>query len=161
MAEQLSKHYGEPYVEEFAVEYLEKLKREYAYDDLRHIAIGQLIIQNRKHQAAKKLLILDTDLTVIKIWGEYKFGKPDTFIENLLKSNLAHLYLLMKTDLPYEYSSLRENPELREREEIFEIYKQLLEDMKVPYRIISGQSEERTKKAMTAIDEHFGTILKK
>ena len=147
-------------MEEFAVEYLEKLKRTYEYDDLRHIAIGQLIIQNRKHQSAKKLLILDTDLTVIKIWGEYKFGQSDPFIDNLLKSNLAHFYLLMETDLPYEYKSMRENPDLGERQELFQLYKNLLESLKVPYTVISGSHEERFKSATTAVDNHMEALKK-
>lgn len=161
MAEKLSEYYSEPFVEEFAVEYLEKLKRSYEYDDLRHIAIGQLIIQNRKHQAAKKLLFLDTDLTVIKIWGEYKFGKADTFIDNLLKSNLAHFYLLMDVDLPYEYSHLRENPGLDERKELFNMYKDLLEQLKVPYSIISGIRSERTNAAITTLNQQFDSLIKK
>mgnify|MGYP006188976705 CR=1 FL=1 len=157
MAEELAAHYREPVVEEFAVEYLEKLTRTYEYDDLRHIAIGQLIIQNRKHQQAKNLLVLDTDLTVIKIWGEYKFGNTDPFIDNLLKTNLAGLYLLMDVDLPYEHSPLRENPDLDERKELFALYEKLLKKLQVPYVIISGSEKERTRKAISAVDSFLET----
>lgn len=117
-----------------------------------------MIIQNRKHQAARDLLILDTDLTVIKIWGDYKFGKSDHFIDNLLKTNISHFYLLMDVDLPYEYSNLRENPDLSDRKELFQLYKSLLEKLKVPYVVISGSEKNRTKKGIAAVDEFLRSI---
>lgn len=155
MAKELSLHYNEPCVSEFAIDYLEDLDRPYEYDDLKHIAIGQLILQNRIHQFAKNFLFLDTDLTVIKVWSDYKYGKTDLYVEYLLKSNVAHLYLLLDTDLPYEDNKYREHPDLDDRNEIFQRYEKQLKKMDANYAVITGSLTERFQQAVQLVESQF------
>ena len=155
MTKELAAHFNEPFASEFAVDYLSELERPYNFEDLKHIAIGQLILKNRAHMSAKEFLFLDTDLTVIKIWSEFKFGKTDSHVDHLLKSNHAHFYLLMDIDLPYQIGSFREHPELEDRKKLFSLYIQLLDKMDVPYKVISGKEQERIENAKNAIKEHF------
>lgn len=155
MAKELSIYYNEPWVPEFATEYLESLERDYNFEDLKHIAIGQLILQNRHHQNARKLLFLDTDATVIKVWSEYKYGKTDEYVEYLLKSNTADLYLLMDIDLEYEEGKLREHPDLEDRKKLLQLYKRQLREMKVDFELISGKKKERFKNALQEIEKKF------
>ena len=58
-------------------------------------------------------LFCDSELTVIKIWSEYKYGSIDPLISTEHNKRSYDLYLLLDIDLPWEYDSQRENPERR------------------------------------------------
>src|SRR5690606_33055147 len=76
----LASKFGEPWVEEYARPYLEKLDREYQYGDLLEIAKGQLKLEDQREKLAKRMLFCDTNLYVIKVWSDHKFQKTDPWI---------------------------------------------------------------------------------
>jgi len=123
----------------------------YNYDDLLKIARGQVRSEHAVEPLAERILFSDTELLVIKIWSEVKFGKCHPWIEEHLRKQTYDLYLLMNIDLPWEFDPLRENPE--NREFLFELYKSKLETLGVNYRIISGVGEERFQQAKSVIDQ--------
>lgn len=123
----------------------------YNYDDLLEIAKGQVRSEHAIEPLAERILFSDTELLVIKIWSEVKFGKCHPWIEEHLRKQAYDLYLLMNIDLPWEFDPLRENPE--NREFLFELYKSTLETLGVNYRIISGLGKERFQQAKSVIDQ--------
>lgn len=150
LSAQLARHYHSSWVEEYAREYLTHLKRPYRQSDLIDIAKGQLRQEQIHAKSANKLLFCDTNLLVIKIWSEYKYGICDPWIQNNMELERYHLHLLTDIDLPWEDDELREHPYARE--ELFNIYHQSLVDADVPFKIISGDRKERIKSAVQAID---------
>jgi len=66
------------------------------------------------------LLIADTELTVIKIWSEYKYNSCSEFILNSYENQAFDHYFLCKPDIPWEPDPLRENE--NERDELFQLY---------------------------------------
>ena len=77
LAEDLAHHFGEPWVPEFAREYLEKIDRPYRFEDLVEIGKGQVLLEDQQAEKAKNFLFCDTDLRVIHIWSEHRFhGTP-------------------------------------------------------------------------------------
>jgi len=143
----LAKHYNGALVPEYAREYLHQLDRPYNQDDLLQIAKGQVAAVEK---ITADLLIADTDLHVIKVWSEYKYGNCDPWIIQQLDKQAFDLYILTYYDIPYEADPLRENP--KERAYFFEIYKKLLIDSSIPFLIVKGSREERFKLAMNRID---------
>ena len=129
----LSKHFNLPFSKEYAREYLNTLKRDYNPDDLLKIAKGQLQTENG-------LQILDTDLITLKIWSEYKYGSCDKWILTQIEKQKSEnrFYLLCSPDIPWQADKQRENP--NDREELFEIYKQELDDLEHNYFIVEGEN---------------------
>ena len=129
----LSKHFNLPFSKEYAREYLEKLNSNYTQDDLLKIAKGQLQTENG-------LQLLDTDLITLKIWSEYKFGSCDNWILTQIEKQKTEnrFYLLCSPDIPWQADKQRENP--NDREELFKIYKQELDDLEHTYFIVDGKN---------------------
>jgi nicotinamide riboside kinase len=62
LAEDLAKHFREPWVPEFAREYLEKIDRPYRFEDLAEMGKGQIQFEDLQAEKARKYLFCDTDL---------------------------------------------------------------------------------------------------
>jgi NadR type nicotinamide-nucleotide adenylyltransferase len=153
LAIELAQYYQTAYVAEYAREYIEKLNREYTYDDVLQIAKGQLLKENEAVQLANKFLFCDTDFTVTKIWCDFKYKQCHEWINDQFLSHKYDLYLLCNTDLPWEYDPQRENP--NEREELLVIYHETLKSAGFPFVVINGIGEERLINAKKAIDKIF------
>jgi NadR type nicotinamide-nucleotide adenylyltransferase len=153
LAEELAGHYRTTWVREFAREYLDRLGRLYVYDDLKSIAMGQLEMEISEEARAREYLFCDTELFVIRIWSEHKFGKTDPWILDQLQHHTYDLYLLCDIDLPWMQDPLREHPHLREY--FFNIYVNALEDARVQYEIVRGKGRDRLNHAIAMIEDHF------
>ena len=161
LAEKLAEHYNTDFIPEYSRSYLENFVGQYTENDVVEIAKGQhnLILEEEKKLSAKtqqatSLLIADTEIIVCKIWVEYVFKHSNKVIDEILKQQDFDLYLLCDIDLPWTYDPLRENPNIDERKELFEIYRNTLEQMKVPFEIVSGDNDERVNNAIKVIEKY-------
>ena len=148
----LSLAFGEPWVQEYAREYLENLGRDYNYQDLLHIATGQVEREEEKIKQARKILFCDTDLQVIKVWSDHKYGKTDPWILNQIKKRKYHLYLLTNIDIDWEDDPLREHPDPEMRKYFLNKYHQMMLESKAPFVTVSGRPKERLKIAIEVIN---------
>jgi len=160
----LAKHYEATWCPEFAREYLLTNGMNYSYDELLIIAKGQLSLEEEYMNKAKEkwqsnenktphpLLFVDTDMYVMKVWCEYVFQKCHQFILDKIVECSCDLYLFCNIDLPWVKDELREYPDLKSREELYHIYKDILINQKVRWVNISGSYEERLQAAVTAIN---------
>lgn len=151
----LAKAFGEPYVEEYARQYLENLHRDYVYEDLKKIAEGQLALEDQKATHAKRLLFCDTDLHVVRVWSEHKYKKTDPWVLEQIKTRKYDLYLLTDIDMDWQEDPLREHPEPHMRAYFFNVYHQLLMNGHTPFYRISGGPEKRLDTAIRIIRQ-FG-----
>jgi NadR type nicotinamide-nucleotide adenylyltransferase len=158
LSKQLAAHYKTSYVPEFARSYLENKKDSYQFEDLYSIAVGQLALEDELEETLRiqnpspAKLIIDTDLSVIKVWSEFVFNKCDNRILTQIAQRSYHLYLLCATDLPWVKDDLREYPELATREKIYHYYKDFVVNQATPWADIRGDYEERLAMAINAID---------
>ena len=150
LAKALAGEYKAPWVSEYSRNYLTNLGRPYVQSDLLEIARGQLTLEKGMSRMSPRVLFLDTDLHVIKIWSEYKYGNCDPWILQQMALQHCDLYLLTYHDIPYEEDPLRENPD--ERPQLFEIYEQLMKDRGLPYHVLKGSHESRLSTAMRLIN---------
>ena len=130
--------------EEFARYYLDDIQRPYQYEDILSIALGQIALENDALASNKKLIIQDTDLLTLKIWCEFKYKKCHSLIKKELSNRLPSIYILCYPDIPWEYDVQRENP--NDRLELFKLYEQEIEKLKVDYIILKGSKENRLNK---------------
>jgi nicotinamide riboside kinase len=145
----LSKFLNEPWVPEYARQYLETLKKPYSKADLLKIARGQIELEKLKEPESRKLLICDTNLLVIKVWSDHKYGESDPKIMDLHRQQVYHHYLLTDSEIPWEVDSQRENPDLRNYFQ--KIYFDLIKESRVSFSIISGSQSQRMEQALAVI----------
>src|SRR5579864_1908195 len=130
LCEALAAHYKTEWVPEYAREYLTTHGMDYRQEDLLVIARGQLALEDRGTMSAaaagRRLLFVDTDMYVMKVWSEFVFGHCDPWILEQIAIRQYDGYLLCRTDLPWEKDELREYPDLASRDTLYHIYRDCL-----------------------------------
>lgn len=149
---QLAEHYQTAWVPEYAREYLETNGNAYTYDDLLTIARGQInleetIVNRQSSIVNKRPIFIDTDMYVMKVWCEFVFNKCHNWILNRIAERKYDGYLLCNVDLPWVEDNLREYPDLKTREKLYHIYKDIMINQSMPWVDISGSYNERLQKA--------------
>lgn len=148
----LAKYYNTTWVPEYARDYIDHLDRPYEEKDLLEIAKGQIKAEEELEKKANRVLICDTNLLVIKVWSEHKYGACYPEILDLIKSRDYDLFLLSNIDVPWQDDPQREHPQLREF--FYNIYRQELIKSGVPWVEIKGQDfYTRQNIAVKAIDK--------
>lgn len=137
------------WVPEYARSYLEGIGREYREEDLFKIARGQLSAE--ESQATGPYLICDTDLYVLKVWSEAKYGRCHRKILEWIAVARADFYLLTDIDMPWADDPLREHPQPAERSYFYHQYKDIVQNSGTPFAIISGNEEARLAQALNVI----------
>lgn len=149
MAEALAAHFHTEWVKEYARKYIDNLGRPYYQEDLSHIAMGQVRAENELLSKAKRILICDTNLLVIKIWSEHSYGHCDPEIIKELENRKYDLHLLTNVDIPWQNDPQREHPHLRQY--FYDIYLKELQNQKLYYKEIKGDTGQRISSAVSEV----------
>jgi NadR type nicotinamide-nucleotide adenylyltransferase len=147
----LANHFNTVWVPEYARQYIGNLTRPYNEQDLLTISHGQLRLEDEWLRDASQLLICDTNLYVIKVWSEFKYGSCHPEILQTIATRRYDLYLLTYVDLPWEEDPQREHPQ--QREALYDRYLQEMQQQSVPFVEIRGEREERQRTAREAIEK--------
>lgn len=151
LAQALAKHYRCPWEPEYARGYLEKHGPDYTRRDVEEIASIQILRElDRMLDNKGRYCFFDTELIITKVWFLHRYGSCPTFLTEHLKCCRMDYYLLCTPDLPWEPDPLRENGDRREY--FFDWYKRELEELQVPYGIVSGTGEARLQCAISLLD---------
>jgi len=147
LAMALAEALGGVFIPEFAREYLLQLDTPYTQEDLNIIAKGQLKLW--KASSEKPVVVCDTEMLVMHVWSEVSYQNTSSFILKSLGRQTFDHYFLCAPDIPWEEDPLREHPEMRQ--ELFEIYLEKMEELGLPFSIISGDEEHRLKMALEVL----------
>jgi len=147
LAMELSQELGVHSCPEYARAFLDSAKGEYSFSDLDTIASGQVELW----QIAIPPIICDTEMTVIKIWSEVKFGKVSPLVMNLYNEQVFDHYFLCAPDIPWEPDPLREDPD--QRDWLFQLYENELIRLRRPYTILTGGKKDRIKKSRDVLEK--------
>jgi NadR type nicotinamide-nucleotide adenylyltransferase len=171
LCEQLAKHYQTLWAKEYAREYLLKNGTTYTFEQLLEIAKGQLTSEDKcilkaqetrgkEQEIGRQLstvnyqpIFIDTDMYVMKVWSEYVFDKCHSWILKQITERKYDLYLLCNVDLPWVKDELREYPDLASRQKLYHYYKDAMINQSIPWIDISGDYNERLKKAIEAVNK--------
>lgn len=151
LAEQLSLFFKVDGVPEYARKFLLERGGAYTRSDLITIAEGQRNAIQNTIASSVRLVIVDTEMTVMKVWSEFKFGTLDEKIKSYWEEEKWDLVLLTGTDIPWEYDELREHPE--QREVLYDLYKKALQLRGDRYIELWGSEKERFEKAKSQIEK--------
>jgi len=150
LVEALSKHFQASFVAEYAREYIDYHSGDYQEEDLLEIAKGQLEKEDEAFLKEGKLLFVDTDLTVLDIWSQEKYGHTHPWILEQMLKRAYDLYLIPDVDLKWTYDPQRENPSDRGR--LLDLYQESFDNRNIKYHMIRGEGEERVHNAVKIIE---------
>lgn len=122
----------------------------YAEDDVLAIAREQVRLERAALAEAPPLLICDTDLLVIQVWWEVKYGPLPDELRQALAERGPRAYLLTRPDIPWAPDPLRESG--GDRDGLHLRYRCLLAGGDHPYAELGGDRGARLAAAKAAID---------
>ncbi len=184
LCSRLAEYYKTSWVPEYAREYLLRHGTDYSYEDLLTVAKGQIKLEeqginevlNSNYQNARwkkdaeltnimhntstivhpaRLLFIDTDMYVMKVWCEYVFNNCHSWILNRIAERHYDGYILCNPDIDWVADALREYPDKTVREKLYYYYKDLMVNQAVPWVDITGDYNERFEKAINFIDKEI------
>lgn len=169
LCQSLANHFSTSWCKEYAREFLTKHGTNYTYEDLLEIAKGQIQNEedaihaclnqwNQMASSTPPVLIIDTDMYVMKVWCEFVFGKCHPFILNQIVTRNYNGYLLCNPDLPWTQDELREYPDYETREKLFCSYKDILINQSAPWFEVKGQDPERTHSAIAWVSKLLDSV---
>ena len=121
----------------------------YSEGDLLTIARGQFAREQAALASNPAVLVCDTDLLVLLVWSEVRFGRVDPALQSLFAQSLAQgrrTYLLCDHRIPWVADPQREHP--HRRPQLFERYRQELDARGLDYAFSSGTVEQRLQQAL-------------
>jgi NadR type nicotinamide-nucleotide adenylyltransferase len=153
LAKALAEHYQTVWVQEYARDYLNNLNCPYDYKDILKIAKGQVKAEEKILKYSNRLIFVDTEMIVLKIWCEVKYGKCHPWILDRLTEQNFELYLLTDIDLPWQPDPLREHP--NKRRELFNLYLDELKKRNLPFEIINSFGQQRLLNAIMHVEKRL------
>jgi nicotinamide riboside kinase len=153
LARDLSLQLGAPLVQEASRDYLEALYarapgQPYDEQDLLQIARLQLQRELAALELRPARLVCDTDLLVILVWSEVRYGHSSPALQALFEQSLQlapRHYLLCDHNIPWEADPLREHPHARAR--LYQLYRDKLQSLKLPHTTVAGSPAQRLQQA--------------
>ena len=146
----LSKHYGVPWVPEYARYYCAALKQECNLQDEINMFHGQVALEESILATAETdFIICDTTFLTVKIWSDEFFGKTPQIVIDALTERPYDFYLLLDIDLPWQEDPLRDFPHMREH--FMNIWHKELKALNANYVVVNG-IENRLQNAIEVID---------
>jgi FkbM family methyltransferase len=126
----------------------------FAEISLLKIAKLQIEAEDEYEKSADKILICDTNLTVIKIWSMVKYGRCDSWIIEQDQQRHYDFTLLMNVDLPWVDDPLREHPNPSMRNHLMNLYLNEIKLKKTPFDVVSGSGEDRIHCALQILSSN-------
>ncbi len=155
LANALAEYFDTKWCKEYSREYFANRSYEYDLNDVIVINNEQLerIASLTEENPKAEVLFYDTEACVNRIWAEKKFGYCPAEILRTTEKSAFDLYLLCYPDIEWEEDSLRENE--HNREELFNSYKDILDNINAPYVVVRGFNNKRVQNALNLIFERF------
>ncbi len=153
LTEWAARHWKGICVPEYARLHLHAINRPYELEDLLEIANQQLKLESLASRKTS-YIFCDTSLLVIHIWMSEKFGT--SLWDHGFDVNHLHLYdhvYLCSPDMDWQEDELREHE--KDRQRLFDIYRNLLTDYKINFTIMDGLHESRKEKLKLSLSSYL------
>jgi NadR type nicotinamide-nucleotide adenylyltransferase len=155
LARQLAQHFNTVWVPEYARTLIEAQQGSITFEDIEHIARGQIASEDALSRSAMRVLIADTDVLTTCIWSEKLFGQVPAWVREQAEKRSYNLYLLLDVDVPWVADVARYLPE--DRASFFERCRTELEQRSRPFMILHGSWEQRFAEAVMAVQGKMQT----
>jgi NadR type nicotinamide-nucleotide adenylyltransferase len=160
LAEHLARHFGEPWVQEYAREFWDQNGGVIGLEHMVPIAREQWRREDEAAPKAKRVLICDTDSLTTMLWSDILYGTcPDEVRRGAEKRASGYaLYLLLDVDVPFSPDPQRCFPDPDVREKLARVWRGALERRGLPFVEIRGDWATREKAAVAAVENLLARI---
>lgn len=153
IAQSLAKLYSAGFYPEYAREYIQSIGHKYNYTDIENIAKNQYK-QFVDFSLKKQLGVFDTYLIITKVWFLWHSKRYPDWIDKALFKTKGALYLLCAPDIEWVPDSVRENGG-EARNQLFNLYRQELENYGLEYHIVTGDGNTRINNAIGFVENYL------
>lgn len=157
LTEKLAKHFDGDIIDEFGREFTDtKPAKQMTIEDFEEIAIiHDSNLKKVIKDGEKKLVFIDTEAITTYLFGKLYLGKYffSDKISEIHATQKFDLVLLCDVDVPWVNDGTRDFP--HRREEHFNMIKETLKDLKIPFVIIKGDYEARFEQAKEEVLKIF------
>lgn len=154
LAQNLAVHFGAPWAPEFVREFWDVKAGKITAADLGTIALGQMANEDRAVAQAGRLAILDTDLITCTLWDDVLFPgacPPWVRAEAEQRARGVALWLLCDTDISFVPDPQRSFPDAAGRARGRQLWREALEQRRLPFVEIRGDGQQRNRLAIEAV----------
>jgi len=154
LAQNLAAHFGAPWAPEFVREFWDVKAGKIAAADLGTIALGQMANEDRAVAQARRVAFLDTDLITCTLWDDVLFPgacPPWVRAEAEQRARGVALWLLCDTDIPFVPDPQRSFPDAAGRARGCQLWREALEQRRLPFVEIRGDGQQRNRLAIEAV----------
>jgi len=146
-------------VKEYAREYLQKKGKDYVYSEADVLLIARRTAEllAKAFKSNSDALIVDTDFYVLDIWWRERYGDSNEEIAMMKETFDFDLYLVCQPDLPWEFDSLRENKDDRDR--LFSLYMEDLFNDGKTVEVVKGTGDARMQEVLEKILRRFPNLM--
>lgn len=151
LTEALARHYGVPWVPEYARRFVQQQGRAPEAGDVEAIARGQMALEDEIAAEAGPLLLQDTDLLSTVVYARHYYGSCPAWIERQLGRRPSDLYLLADIDVAWmPDGAQRDRPDQRDRMQ--GLFRAALRRRSLTFATLRGSVPERCAAARALID---------
>ncbi len=153
LSQALAQRFGVPWLAEYAREHLTTCaqgRTGYDRETVASIAREQWRRERNLLQRTESPVVFDTDLAVLFVWWQEKYGAVPRWIDRAWAGQAPRLYLLCRPDIGWRPDPLRESPHDLDR--LFGIYRDLLTERGLRFVEIHGTGDARTEVGIRAAE---------
>jgi NadR type nicotinamide-nucleotide adenylyltransferase len=151
LARGLARSFGTAWSAEHARAFVEHERRAPQNGDVEAIARGQIAGEDAAAEAARRLVVRDTDLVSTAIYARHYFGACPAWIERAAAERKGDLYLLCHPDVPWVADGLQRDRSAS-RDEVHALFEDALRDLGTRVVAIRGPWPEREAAARAAVE---------
>ena len=148
LTERLADHFNTNYTAEYGREYTDLIPAStMVLEDYENIAIGHRLKCFNALQESNKVLFVDTEAITTKVFAEMYLNQEikSNILDNMIQSQEFDKYYLLDIDVPWVDDGTRDFPNEEDRKRHFNRLKDVLDENKIEYEIVSGNYDERFK----------------
>ncbi|HNR73830.1 MAG TPA: ATP-binding protein, partial [Cyclobacteriaceae bacterium] len=149
MAQKMAKRYQTEFVPEVARELI--TSNDFTEADIIKIGYAQIERINEKIKTANKILFCDTDTITTQIYSRHYLHTVPAVLFELEKQVQYDQYFLFDIDVPWVADHMRDLGS--EREKMFEVFKNELDQRAISYQLVTGNYKQREIMISKCIDE--------
>lgn len=155
LAAKLAERFGEPWSPEYVRQYWDTHDGTIGRGDLEAIGRGQARVEAEAASRAARLYFCDTDLLTCTLWNDLLFpGDCPAWVRDEAEkwARRTDLFLLCRTDIPFEPDPQRCFPDPEGRAMCMRLWRETLERRSLPMEEITGPWSGRLEQAEGAVE---------
>lgn len=152
LTKKLACYYQSDYVSEVGRDVVD-VTEECTWNDLVKISEQHARSILQKQSELNKILFIDTDITITQSYARFLFNKSLEVDKWILEANKCNVYLYLSNDAPFIQDGTRLSEDERNRLHLSHL--KLLKEKDIPIITITGNWEERFRKAIHILDNLF------